>query len=572
MIIDTTQVRCRIAEIDPSTAEAWLARVHQKQRRPSSPLVQAYARDMRAGLWKLNASPIIFSDRGTLLDGVSRLRACLAAEQPFRSLVVENIKAEFFSTIDTLRRRTLGNILSIRHEPSGRAVASVLGVIWRYYFNERDTWRFRPSTQELLYALEVRPELRDAVAFVHSIRSPVPEAALAALRHLTCRVSYEDADRFFRDFADPATTSPELAVVRWRVAAEAARRNRERALIDHCLALGIKAWNQYCGGGGASGVSGGDAPLVWRDQDRVEPIPRLLGLDANDGEDMIGASSLARDDEGGLHTGGEDMTASVEVITPQVAERLLANNPNNRPILAGVVERYRRDMVNGKWALNGQTVKIGRSGRLLDGQHRCRAAIAGNCSFYAIVVRQVADSVFDTLDIGARRTLAVALQGRGVSNSIVLAGALRRLAAFELGQTRARYLTNSELLAVLDRYPEVATNAARIAAKSKKLIEGTSAVALHYWLGREDPAKADEFFDRLHDGIDLNRTHPILHLRNRLIDGRSADGRPLTSDEKIALALKSWRAFVQGRPMRQLRLDQRDEAGARADAGELDLR
>jgi len=561
MIIDTTQVRCRIAEIDPATAESWLTRVHQRQRRSSSPMVQSFARDMRAGLWKLNASPIIFSDQGTLLDGVNRLRACLAAERPFRSLVVENIKVAFFSTIDTQRRRTLSNILAIRHEPAGRVVAAMLGAVWRYYFNERNSTRFCSSVQELLYMREVRPELHDAVIFARALRSPVPEAALAALRHLTARVSPEVSDRFFREFADPTASDPNLATVRLRAAAQEIRDTRSYALLDHCFSLGIKAWNQYRG-------AGPEGALAWRDQDNNEPIPRLAGLDPNDGEDLIGASSLARHDGEGVYTGGEDMTASVEVITPELAERLLKDNTSNRPILRRVVERYRRDMTGGKWVLNGQTIKIGRSGRLLDGQHRCKAAIAGNCSFYAIVVRQVADSVFDTLDIGGRRSMAAVLQSRGLGNSVVLAGALRRLAAFERGQTLVYNLTYSDLLAVLDRHPDVVTNAARIAAKSKKLIEGTSAVALHYWLGREDPVKADAFFDRLHDGIDLNRTHPILHLRNRLIDGRSADGRPLTAEQKIALVLKSWRAFIEGRAVRQLRLDQRDDTAGLIEGGE----
>lgn len=57
-------------------------------------------------------------------------------------------------------------------------------------------------------------------------------------------------------------------------------------------------------------------------------------------------------------------------ITPEVAQRILKNNPNNRKIVkSGLVARL-RDMIDGRYELNGQTIILSKHGDLNDGQHR----------------------------------------------------------------------------------------------------------------------------------------------------------------------------------------------------------
>lgn len=60
-------------------------------------------------------------------------------------------------------------------------------------------------------------------------------------------------------------------------------------------------------------------------------------------------------------------------ITPEVAQRILVNNPENRKIVvragSGLAGKL-RDITEGRWELNGQTIIISREGFLNDGQHR----------------------------------------------------------------------------------------------------------------------------------------------------------------------------------------------------------
>ncbi len=130
---DITSIRWRIADVQPADAQRWLGTLrHPRPVRPS--LMRAYARDMITGHWQLNGMPLIFDRDGRLLDGQTRLEACIAAVTGFRTLIVENIEPEAFVTIDNTRHRALGAILGLRRETGGAILASTLIFVWQYYW------------------------------------------------------------------------------------------------------------------------------------------------------------------------------------------------------------------------------------------------------------------------------------------------------------------------------------------------------------------------------------------------------------------------------------------------------
>lgn len=70
------------------------------------------------------------------------------------------------------------------------------------------------------------------------------------------------------------------------------------------------------------------------------------------------------------------ITAKVETITPEIAKTMLGENVNNRRISRDNVNLFAREIRNGEWRFNGEAIKFGKDGRLLDGQHRLLAVIA----------------------------------------------------------------------------------------------------------------------------------------------------------------------------------------------------
>ena len=95
---------------------------------------------------------------------------------------------------------------------------------------------------------------------------------------------------------------------------------------------------------------------------------------------------------------------NVEVITPAVAaEYLRLYNQGNRKPNKAQVAYYAKMMNEGEWELNGESIKFSGSGetlRLLDGQHRLMACVEANVPFETLVVRDIEEKTFDTLDQG----------------------------------------------------------------------------------------------------------------------------------------------------------------------------
>ena len=76
--------------------------------------VSSYAEAMKAGGWVLNAMPVIFDTEGELIDGISRLEACVMSGTSFRTVVARNVKSDTLHTIDQHRRRTYTGALESR--------------------------------------------------------------------------------------------------------------------------------------------------------------------------------------------------------------------------------------------------------------------------------------------------------------------------------------------------------------------------------------------------------------------------------------------------------------------------
>lgn len=96
------------------------------------------------------------------------------------------------------------------------------------------------------------------------------------------------------------------------------------------------------------------------------------------------------------------MKAEIVKVTPQLAQKWLENNPNNRSVRKGRVEVYARDMKAGKWNVTGQGIVLDKDGALLDGQHRLQAVIEANVSVDMLVISDM--ERVSTYDAGMSRS------------------------------------------------------------------------------------------------------------------------------------------------------------------------
>jgi len=109
--------------ITPARATELLVGV-KNVRRARFDHVAMLARAMREGEWELNGCTIKIDKAGSVIDGEHRLRACVSAEKPFRTLVAYGVEAS--STIDTgFRARTVGQLVHAEGIKRSSIVASI---------------------------------------------------------------------------------------------------------------------------------------------------------------------------------------------------------------------------------------------------------------------------------------------------------------------------------------------------------------------------------------------------------------------------------------------------------------
>lgn len=104
------------------------------------------------------------------------------------------------------------------------------------------------------------------------------------------------------------------------------------------------------------------------------------------------------------------MKDGYQIVTPDMAREWLATQTINRKVNVDRLRRYTADMANGKWAVNGESIKF-KNGVLVDGQHRLLAIIRANVPVKILVVN-VEDATM--IDRGQERSMWQSLRMMGI--------------------------------------------------------------------------------------------------------------------------------------------------------------
>ena len=226
---------------------------------------------------------------------------------------------------------------------------------------------------------------------------------------------------------------------------------------------------------------------------------------------------------------GEGVDSTFVDVSPEVARYIMKyRNPHNRSLRTRDVEDMKRDMRRGKWPLNGETAKFDYDGNCLDGQHRLTAL--GSLDpvdlkdgvLKLLIVSGLEPEAQESIDKGIKRTHGDALRLRGITDPNNVAATVRKAIAWERGDYRFSSNvkpTFSEVSEFLDAHPEV-LRSTQIGSRVRAAFPyvPTSVVGVtHYVCSKIDEETAVWFFQRLEDGADISKGHPVLTLRKRLM-------------------------------------------------------
>ena len=272
--------------------------------------------------------------------------------------------------------------------------------------------------------------------------------------------------------------------------------------------------------------------------------------------------------------------ADFENITPAKAEQFLKTMVGNRPVSETKKWEYAYAIDEGRWSLNGESLKFDSQGRMFDGQHRCLACILADKPFITYVTRGISDeNAFSTVDTGKTRTHADIFGIAGWQNNKTASGAAMLVYAYQnkrlsIGGVTGRLLRkDSPLAAKMVRRPnagvvsreeliEFATDigeelqaAVRFANSSKaaRVMPATTVAGLYYLFRERARYEADRFFTDLGEGVGLQKIDPVYVLREKLLVSKTSKAK-LTRWAQIAFTIKAWNARRNNDSMHTLRM------------------
>lgn len=251
------------------------------------------------------------------------------------------------------------------------------------------------------------------------------------------------------------------------------------------------------------------------------------------------------------------------LITPAKAKEYLEANIDNRRIKQPVVLKYANDIIANRWFEDtGESIKIAKSGRILDGQHRLHAIIKANKSIYFHVATNLDENVFKVIDTGSTRNATDVFKIEGIKNENKLPSIISFFNLLEAGKKHKSLHVHekSTNAMLLEQYYEdenfwqsVSRNAFNWYLGFAKILTPAFIGGFYAHFYKLNSDKAHSFMLQLTSGINVEN-ETILLLRNKLmVDKMSIKKMPQTL--KMALVIKTWNCFITGKTTKFLKFD-----------------
>jgi len=195
--------------------------------------------DIKSGAWKLNAQPIIISDKGRMIDGQHRCMAILGASKPIQSMVAYGVDEDAFTTIDSGIAKNMADTLHFMGLHWPRRLAASAMKVWEYKNGEK---KDRPTRSQILDLVKTNSRLEDAVsACIKVPRKVISPANMASVYFLFQQKDKQLADDFLAVMAEGKLLPQPFHALRERLLAMVTMSGRMRHKLT--MAFCIKAWN-----------------------------------------------------------------------------------------------------------------------------------------------------------------------------------------------------------------------------------------------------------------------------------------------------------------------------------------
>lgn len=246
-------------------------------------------------------------------------------------------------------------------------------------------------------------------------------------------------------------------------------------------------------------------------------------------------------------------------VTPAMAQEWLSKQIRNRKWRRDVVNRYKTEMLAGRWKENGQPIVFEGNNYLVDGQHRLRAIIEANIPVKLLVVYGVKTDAAMTIDTGLSRTLGDVFMMRGVRNAKLLSRTSKLLLVWETGikELKEKRMFTKELMNVhpeqiYEYYVKHQLDVDRVCAEFKNhtpLVRSIGGAVLSFVslvLEKIDSDKSYIFMGSFVSGNIKKEWSYMAQLRDQLISRNPKSKLRVTENERISFLFGLWNVIFHG--------------------------
>lgn len=251
-----------------------------------------------------------------------------------------------------------------------------------------------------------------------------------------------------------------------------------------------------------------------------------------------------------------DAKTSIAFLDIKRCEELIGSNiEHQRKVSRNNLSKLESDMLHDRFHLTGEPIIVGKSGKLLDGQHRIFAALNTRKGFWTVLVEGIDDLMFHLINTGKSRSLRDVLQIAGEKNSSNLSTTLVRLTEYlrsaqSVGMAAA--VSSAEAFDVLAMMPNARESVALCHGSISDVAACSRIAWLHCLTQESCPCLSTDFFTKLDSGEMLSASSPIYLLRSRLVAEKQSKSR-LPLREVLALIVKAWNAHAENKAIKVLR-------------------
>lgn len=250
------------------------------------------------------------------------------------------------------------------------------------------------------------------------------------------------------------------------------------------------------------------------------------------------------------------MKYKYRLVTIKEAEELLRKNSCNRDKKKHEISTIAKDMVEGRYREEtGETIKISKTGMLLDGQNRLTAMVKAGIPKKFLVVWDLEPDIMDVIDSGVKRTSSDVLKIKGKPNHGAAAAIIRTCLTDYFYQS-GKKTTNRIILEEYEKDSVFWDNVVNRSIEWSKEFNPLSKPIFGYCYysvlkHSSNASKAVPFFNGLSKG---NTTDLINSLRNKLINSQSPDST-MKYKAKVNWIRIYWNANVTGNKVKQDKTD-----------------